>query len=81
LRLKILYFASAREIAERRMELLSFDGEMTVGELATRLREIHPRLKALEKATRYSVNLEIVDEDEVLHEGDEVAVLPAVTGG
>ena len=78
--LKILYFASARDIVGKRRELLSVDDARTVGELVERLQDIHPGLRGL-KSTRYAVNLEIVDGGAVLHEGDEVGVLPAVTGG
>ena len=79
--LKILYFASARDIVGRRVELLSVDDARTVGELADRLENIHPGLRGLDKSIRYSVNLEVVDGGAVLHEGDEIGVLPAVTGG
>lgn len=80
MRIKILYFASARDIVGKRGEMLSSDAR-TVNELADRLRRLHPGLKSLDKATRYAVNLEIVDGGAVLHEGDEVGVIPAVTGG
>ena len=79
--LKVMYFASARDIVGKREELLSIGDAMNVGELAVRLQEIHPRLGGLGKSARYALNLEIVDGDTALHEGDEVAVLPAVTGG
>ncbi|MGP8124633.1 MAG: MoaD/ThiS family protein [Nitrososphaerales archaeon] len=82
MRLKILYFASARDIVGKKGELLTIDDDArTVSELADMLQGMHPGLRGLENATRYAVNLEIVEGDAVLHEGDEVGVLPAVTGG
>jgi len=81
MRLKILYFASARDIAGKKGELLSVDGETTIKELAVRLEDMHPGLKSLRKAVRYAVNLEVVEGDIALQDGDEVGVLPAVTGG
>jgi molybdopterin synthase sulfur carrier subunit len=81
LRLKVLYFASARDAVGKKGEQLSVEGVSTMKELADRLQDMHPGLKTLERSTRYAVNLEIVDGDIVLHEGDEVGVLPAVTGG
>jgi molybdopterin converting factor small subunit len=60
---------------------LDIAGAPTVRDLAEKIRGLHPGLRALEKSTRYAVNLEIVDGDKALREGDEVGVLPAVTGG
>jgi len=81
MRLKILYFASARDIAGKKEEFVSIDDAKTVRELAKKLQAMHQGLKALEKTTRYTINFEIVGGDAILHEGDEVGVLPAVTGG
>ncbi len=79
--LKVLYFASARSIAERGREEVPFEGSFKVKDLARRLHELHPGLKPLKASTRYAVNQELVDDDQILHDGDEVGVLPAVTGG
>ncbi len=79
--LKVIYFASARDAAGKREERVSVDGVSTLKELADKIQGLHPGLMAQRKSTRYAVNLEIVDEDAVLNDGDEVGVLPAVTGG
>ena len=81
MRVRILYFASARGIVGKRREIISIDEASNISELVHTLHGMHPGLKAIERATRYAVNLEIVDGDTVLHEGDEVGVLPAVNGG
>jgi sulfur-carrier protein len=57
------------------------EGVPTVKELMRKLHELHPGLETRAKSTRYAVNHELVEEDQVLKEGDEVGVLPAVTGG
>jgi molybdopterin converting factor small subunit len=81
LRLTVLYFASARDAAGRGSEPVSVDEASTVNDLASRLQELHPKLKPMGTSTRYAVNRELVDGGTALHDGDEVGVLPAVTGG
>lgn len=81
MRLKVMYFASARDAAGTKQEQLQFDQAPTVRALAQRVNRLHPGLRALEMSTRYAVNQEIVDGNELLADGDEVGVLPAVTGG
>jgi molybdopterin converting factor subunit 1 len=78
---KVIYFASARDAAGRREERVSVAGAPTLEALADKIQRLHPGLAGIQKSTRYAVNLEIVNGDTVLHDGDEVGVLPAVTGG
>ena len=42
---------------------------------------LHPGLRGLRRSIRLSVNLEVVDGEVTLHDGDEVGVLPPVAGG
>lgn len=79
--LKVVYFASARDASGRREERISVEGATTLEELASKIQILHPGLAGIQKSTRYAVNLEIVNGDTVLQDGDEVGVLPAVTGG
>jgi molybdopterin converting factor small subunit len=55
--------------------------EPTMRQFVLRLHRLHPGLKARARSTRYAVNHELVNDDQILHDGDEVGVLPAVTGG
>jgi molybdopterin converting factor subunit 1 len=80
-RLKVLYFASARDAAGKGSEQVSISGDPTVNDLADMLENLHPKLKPMGASTRYAVNRELVEGGAALHEGDEVGVLPAVTGG
>jgi molybdopterin converting factor small subunit len=52
-----------------------------VGDLRARLRDAHPAFAALPPGMMVSVNLEYRDADYVLHEDDEVAFIPPVSGG
>lgn len=41
----------------------------------------HPSLEQWRDVTRYGVNLDFVDENTVLQDGDEVVLIPPVSGG
>jgi molybdopterin converting factor subunit 1 len=81
MQVNVRYFATARYLASGRSEKLSLPDEASVTLLKGTILKVHPSLKGLMRAIRFSVNYEIVDDDEILHEGDEVGVLPPVAGG
>jgi len=81
MRLKVVYFATARDASGRKEESIILNGAHKVSDLAKRVRDIHPGLRTIEKSIRFAVNFEIADGNTLLHEGDEVGVLPAITGG
>ncbi|MEO0852391.1 MAG: MoaD/ThiS family protein [Cyanobacteria bacterium J06648_11] len=53
----------------------------TVAGVCDRLIAEHPELAAWQSQTRFGVNLEFVSADTVLHSGDEVVLIPPVSGG
>ena len=53
----------------------------SLGALRERLAAEHPAIAELDRRLRVAVNLEIASDDPALHEGDEVALLPPVSGG
>ena len=75
---RVLLFAALRDQAgweEKRMPL-AVDGPQTALQLWMAL-----ELGALPAAVRVAVNQELVDPDQQLHAGDELAFLPPFTGG
>ena len=50
-------------------------------EMAAEMLNRHPELRSIEPTITYSVNYEIAEGGALLHDGDEVAVLPPVAGG
>lgn len=60
-----------------------YDGPvgLTVGELCDRLIAEHPTLATWREVTRFGVNLDFVPADTVLQDGDEVVLIPPVSGG
>lgn len=63
---------------EMAMEL---PAKTTVGELCDRICTQHPALKRWQTLTRFGINLQFVDTDTLLKEGDEVVFIPPVSGG
>jgi sulfur-carrier protein len=53
----------------------------TVQALCDRLITEHPELKPLRSITRFGVNLQFVEADTALQSGDEVVLIPPVSGG
>jgi len=80
-RIKMMYFAQAREAAETKREEIILQGNPHVSEALGKAFDSHPRLKDLRDVIRVAVNEEVTFEDAVLRDGDRVALLPPVVGG
>jgi molybdopterin converting factor subunit 1 len=79
---RVLYFAAARELCGTAAEAIAIDGEgTTVGVLLQAIAGRHPGLRPLIHRMRVAVNGELVQGDQPIAAGDEVAVLPPVAGG
>lgn len=81
MRVKILYFAHAREAAGTRSEYFSLDDRASISAVLSKAFTSHPKLKEIEKSIKIAVNEDVTEEDARLHEGDRVALLPPVVGG
>lgn len=76
----VKFFGPAIDLAGQETLTLQTDTGATVGQMAGRLAEMFPRLgRAM--GIRLAVNKAYVALDHVLKEGDEVAVIPPVSGG
>ncbi|ANV84953.1 molybdopterin synthase sulfur carrier subunit [Picosynechococcus sp. PCC 7003] len=53
----------------------------TVADVFQRILDEHPNLAEWQSVTRFGVNLEFVSPETVLQEGDEVVLIPPVSGG
>jgi molybdopterin converting factor subunit 1 len=74
-------FARLREIAGAPDVKLDLPDEARVGDAWTVLAGKHPELKAYERSISCAVNEDYARMSAVLHDGDEVAFLPPVSGG
>lgn len=78
---EVRYFAMIREIVGRSSERRSSTEGATVGELFDALVAEFPRLLQVKPVTMLMVNQTYVRGDHTLHDGDEVAFIPPVSGG
>ena len=81
LKVKLLFFATCRDITGVKEMAYEVDEQTTLSELKRRLYVEHPELKPLEKTLSFAVNTEYVDDSIRLCCGDEVAFIPPVSGG
>mmetsp|Transcript_2098 Transcript_2098/g.4827 ORF Transcript_2098/g.4827 Transcript_2098/m.4827 type:complete len:87 (+) Transcript_2098:292-552(+) len=86
MRIKVLYFASAREATHKTEEEFHFGedgGKQTTRELMQALVTAYPGLKALADTLVLAVNMNYVDKDAdvELSSTDEVAIIPPIGGG
>jgi molybdopterin converting factor subunit 1 len=81
MRLRLRFFAAAREAMGRSELGLDVPEPYSVADLLARLRAEQPSFAALPPGMMVSVNLEYRSPEHALHEGDEVAFIPPVSGG
>ena len=81
MKVNVLYFAAAKELASRKIEQVEVAEGASVGLLAAEILRAHPQLESLRSSIRFSVNLVIAESETKLRNGDEVGVLPPVAGG
>jgi molybdopterin synthase catalytic subunit len=79
--LRILYFATMRDLAGVREETVSLPDGLRVKDLKSLLGEKHPELIRAFNSAIFAVNREFAFDDQPLKEGDEVAIFPPVSGG
>jgi molybdopterin converting factor subunit 1 len=80
-RITILYFASVKDVTGIRMESIDLSKDTSIREMLSKISLIYPKLKHILNIIQISVNYKIVDLNTVLKEGDEVALLPPISGG
>ena len=78
--MRVLLFAGLAEVAgQRELTLDEEDPPRTVGELQARLREQWPALAS--RPFRVAVNQRYAAAEDALGDGDELALIPPVSGG
>lgn len=79
--IEVRYFASLRELTGRKSETIELEPGTTVQAVMTRIAGDDPRLQRAVRACLPMVNMEYVSRDHQLIEGDELALIPPVSGG
>ncbi len=77
---RILFFASLRERAGRKEMSLEVEPGTTAATLLDRLRRDVPAMAGAGRIS-LAVNEEYCEPDQTLHDGDEIALIPPVSGG
>lgn len=80
MRIKVKLFASARAAVGRGELEMKLPEGRTVGEAFERLKGMFPKLAGI-KGMRFAVNMEYVEPDFKLRDGDELVLIPPVSGG
>ena len=76
-----MFFASIREITGMQNIGLQLADDTTVSGLRKELIRKYPKLMCTDKKCAVAVNQEYVADDQILSNGDEVALIPPVSGG
>lgn len=79
--IRVRYFARLREITGVDEEQLELEDDATASTLYQTLAHRHAALDGLRPHLRVAQNLEFVDWDVLLCDGDEIAFIPPVSGG
>lgn len=79
--LNLLLFAAAREAVGAERLTLELPAGARVRDAAARIRELNPALASLWPYLRVAVDRELASDDQVLRDGQELALLPPVSGG
>ena len=80
-RVSVRFFAQQRELLGRREQLLELPDGASVRDAWQHLVLAYPALDASSDFVRFARNGEYVDESAVLDAGDELAIIPPVSGG
>jgi molybdopterin synthase sulfur carrier subunit len=74
-------FAAYQEACGVSERVRSLPTGITVAEVRDQLISEHPELEQWRDLTRFGVNLQFVEANTVLNDGDEVVLIPPVSGG
>ena len=81
IQVKLLYFGQARDASGVREEKLSFPDGASVWDLVNKVSASHEGIELIRGILKVAVNEEIAELAQLLHDGDDIALLPPVAGG
>lgn len=81
LRVRVLFFALLREQVKTAEADWTLPAGATVRDLWDAVAAAHPQVEGLAGSVSFAVNQEYVDRERRLRDGDEVALIPPVSGG
>ncbi len=81
MRVKVLFFGMLKDIVGRSEDILDLGPEARVGAVFEHYARLHPRLGDVRRSILLARNQQFAPESDPLSEGDEIALLPPVSGG
>jgi molybdopterin converting factor subunit 1 len=81
MRVQVLFFGQLKEAAGRERDTLELPEGARVADLLRRYAEVKPALQPYYDVMAVALNQEYSQPEAALHEGDEVALIPPVSGG
>ena len=78
---RVLFFGAARDVAGQREVELTLNGPTDAADAFAQLQRIYPELRRFGRSLLFAVNQEYAPRDCQVHEGDELALFPPVSGG
>ncbi|MBD2317692.1 MoaD/ThiS family protein [Phormidium tenue] len=81
IQITVKLFAIFQEVLATDELQINLEPSTSVSAIFDRLVSNHPHLEKWRSLTRYAVNLNFVDPQTILKNGDEVALIPPVSGG
>ena len=79
--ISVRYFAQIRELTNKGGEDIDLPAGAKVHDLVESLHQRYAEIGALIEISRIAVNTDFSDAQSILHDGDEVAFIPPVSGG
>jgi molybdopterin converting factor subunit 1 len=81
MRVQILFFGQLKEVAGRERDTIELPDGARVADLLRRYAQLKPALQPYYDVMAVALNQEYSEAEATLHEGDEVALIPPVSGG
>jgi molybdopterin synthase sulfur carrier subunit len=81
IQITVKLFAIFQEVFATDEIQVKLNSGASVSEIFDRLVSQHPNLEQWRSLTRYAINLNFAEPDTILKNGDEVALIPPVSGG
>jgi len=81
MKVRVEFYSRLRELVGASFLDTSLRNGATVRDLIEQRCQTHPPLRAYDNSLLFGLGVEFVEKDQVLHEGDVVAVMPPVQGG
>jgi len=83
-RVSVLFFAKVREITSKSSIDIEFTSQVKLADIINQILELYPTLKQIQNNLIIALNqnyIDNLDETLSLKEGDEIALIPPISGG